>query len=64
MTRPTRMPGEKPLLWTGSSKEDLMGFPEAVIDKNTGLPAAFRRQVSPHHSLTDLVRLVTFRNQR
>jgi phage-related protein len=33
MTRPTRVPGEKPLFWTGSSKEDLLAFPEAVIDE-------------------------------
>jgi phage-related protein len=34
MTRPNRVPGEKPLFWTGSSKNDLLAFPEAVIDKN------------------------------
>ena len=33
MTRPKRVPGEKPLFWTGSSKEDLLAFPEAVIDE-------------------------------
>src|SRR6185437_559599 len=33
MTRPRRVPGEKPLFWTGSSKEDLLAFPEAVIDE-------------------------------
>jgi len=33
MTRPTRVPGEKPLFWAGSSKEDLLAFPEAVIDE-------------------------------
>jgi len=25
-------PGEKPLYWVGSSKKDLLGFPEKVID--------------------------------
>jgi phage-related protein len=33
MTRPKRVAGEKPLFWTGSSKEDLLAFPEAVIDE-------------------------------
>ena len=33
MTRPKRVPGEKPLFWTGSSKEDLWAFPETVIDE-------------------------------
>jgi len=33
MTRQKRAPGEKPLLWTGSSKDDLLAFPEAVIDE-------------------------------
>jgi phage-related protein len=33
MTRPNRVPGEKPLFWTGSSKNDLLAFPEAVIDE-------------------------------
>ncbi len=33
MTRPKRVPGEKPLFWTGLSKDDLLGFPEAVIDE-------------------------------
>jgi len=33
MTRPTRIAGEEPLFWTGSSKEDLLAFPEAVIDE-------------------------------
>src|ERR1700723_4029767 len=33
MTRPTRLPGEKPLFWAGSSKDDLLAFPEAVIDE-------------------------------
>jgi phage-related protein len=30
MTRNIRAPGEKPLIWAGSSKEDLMTFPDAV----------------------------------
>jgi phage-related protein len=30
--RKTRPPGEKPLHWVGSSKKDLLGFPEEVID--------------------------------
>jgi len=33
MTRPKSVPGEKPLFWTGSSKVDLLTFPEAVIDE-------------------------------
>src|SRR5437667_10939525 len=33
MTRPRRVPGEKPLFWTGSSKDDLLSFPVAVIDE-------------------------------
>ena len=33
MTRQKRAPGEKPLFWTGSSKDDLLAFPEAVIDE-------------------------------
>src|SRR5713226_1588466 len=32
MTRPKGIPGEKPLFWTGSSKDDLLAFPDAVID--------------------------------
>jgi phage-related protein len=31
MTRPNRVHGEKPLFWTGSGKDDLLDFPEAVI---------------------------------
>jgi phage-related protein len=30
MSRAIRPPGEKPLLWVGSSKDDLLYFPEAV----------------------------------
>ena len=33
MTRSKRVPGEKPLFWTGSSKDDLSAFPEAVKDE-------------------------------
>lgn len=32
MARKNRAPDEKPVLWIGSSKEDLLGFPEAVKD--------------------------------
>src|SRR6266702_3694696 len=31
MTRPKSVPGEKLLFWAGSSKEDLLAFPQAVI---------------------------------
>jgi phage-related protein len=33
MTRARRTPGEKPLFWVGSSKDDLKDFPEAVQDE-------------------------------
>ncbi len=33
MSRLRRVAGERPLFWTGSSKADLLGFPEAVIDE-------------------------------
>jgi len=33
MTRPRRVPGEKPLFWVGSAKEDLLDFPEDVKDE-------------------------------
>ena len=33
MTRPKRVPGEKPLFWVGSSKEDLLAFPGPVRDE-------------------------------
>ncbi len=33
MARPKRLPGEKPLFWIGSSKDDMLRFPEAVIDE-------------------------------
>jgi phage-related protein len=32
MARLKRAPGERPLFWVGSSKEDLRAFPEAVQD--------------------------------
>jgi phage-related protein len=32
MARKNRAPDEKPVLWIGSSREDLLGFPEAVKD--------------------------------
>ena len=33
MTRAKRVPGEEPLFWIGSSKDDLLAFPEAVKDE-------------------------------
>jgi hypothetical protein len=33
MARSTRVPGEKPLLWVGSAKDDLLDFPEAAKDE-------------------------------
>src|SRR5580658_959189 len=33
MTRSRRVPGEKALFWTGSSKNDWLSFPAAVIDE-------------------------------
>src|SRR5437899_12397336 len=33
MTSTKSVPGQKPLFWTGSSKDDLLTFPEAVIDE-------------------------------
>jgi phage-related protein len=33
MTRPRRVPGEKPLFWVGSGKDDLLAFPETVKDE-------------------------------
>ena len=33
MARLKRVPGERPLFWVGSSKEDLMAFPEPVQDE-------------------------------
>ena len=33
MTRSRRVPGKKALYWAGSSKEDLLAFPEPVIDE-------------------------------
>ena len=33
MARTERVPGEKPLLWVGSSKDNLLAFPEVVKDE-------------------------------
>src|SRR5713226_7237723 len=33
MARLKRVPGEKPLFWIGSSKDDLLAFPDAVKDE-------------------------------
>jgi phage-related protein len=33
MARLKRVPGEKPLFWIGSSKRDLLAFPDAVKDE-------------------------------
>jgi len=33
MARLRRVPGEKPLFWVGSSREDLLAFPGAVQDE-------------------------------
>jgi len=33
MARTTKVPGEKPLLWVGSAKNDLLDFPEAAKDE-------------------------------
>ena len=33
MTRLKRVPGEKPLFWVASSKDDLLALPEAVKDE-------------------------------
>ena len=33
MARLKRVPGERPLFWVGSSKEDLLAFPEPVQDE-------------------------------
>jgi len=33
MVRAQSVPGEKPLFWAGSAKDDLMEFPEAVKDE-------------------------------
>jgi phage-related protein len=33
LTRPIQVPGEKPLYWVGSSKRDLLAFPERVKDE-------------------------------
>jgi phage-related protein len=36
MARAKRTPGEKPLFWVGSSKRDLLAFPEEVKDEIGG----------------------------
>jgi phage-related protein len=33
MTRSEQAPGERPLFWVGSAKNDLLAFPEAVKDE-------------------------------
>ena len=33
MARARRVPGEKPLYWVGSARDDLLQFPEAVKDQ-------------------------------
>ncbi|MBZ5659058.1 MAG: type II toxin-antitoxin system RelE/ParE family toxin [Acidobacteriia bacterium] len=33
MARRNRVPGEKLLFWVGSSKDDLLAFPDAVIEE-------------------------------
>ena len=33
MTRSEQAPGERPLFWVGSAKNDLLEFPEAVKDE-------------------------------
>jgi len=49
MTRPKRVPGEKPLFWIGRSKDDLLAFPEAVKDEiGTALSVAKFGGKHPH----------------
>ena len=49
MTRPKRVPGEKPLFWIGPSKDDLLTFPEAVKDQiGTALSVAQFGGKHPH----------------
>jgi phage-related protein len=49
MTRPKRVPGEKPLFWIGPSKDDLLAFPEAVKDQiGTALSVAQFGGKHPH----------------
>src|SRR3981189_2853906 len=49
MTRARRVPGEKPPLWIGSSKNDLLVFPEAVKDElGTALSVAQFGGKHPH----------------
>jgi len=33
MTRPRRVPGERPLYWVASSRDDLLAFPDPVQDE-------------------------------
>ena len=39
MTRSKRVHGEKPLFWTRSSKDELLNFPEVVIDEMGTAPS-------------------------
>lgn len=49
MVRPRRVPGEKPLFWVGSAKNDLLDFPEAVKDAvGTALSVAQFGGKHPH----------------
>ncbi len=49
MTRARRVPGEKPLFWIGSSKNDLLAFPETVKDDiGTALSVAQFGGKHPH----------------
>src|ERR1017187_7157074 len=53
MTRAKRVPGERPLFWIGSSKDDLLTFPEAVKDElGTALSVAqFGGETSKYETL-------------
>jgi|SRR5882724_7758152 len=56
MARPKRVPDEKPLFWIGSSKKDLLAFPEAVIDEiGTALSVA---QFGGKHQMLNLGEVV------
>ncbi len=49
MARLKRVPGERPLFWVGSSKEDLLAFPEPVKDEiGTALSVAQFGGKHPH----------------
>ena len=56
MTRAKRVPGERPLFWIGSSKDDLLTFPEAVKDElGTALSVAqFGGETSKYETLEGL----------